>query len=92
MLKKFIDFCSIDGIKDAEHDQDPGKIEFKYELNQRGKELGLTQRQIANAVRTGYLGLEVSKVNLSGERSSVRLIIQISLEKMQARFLNCQLS
>lgn len=65
---------SIDGIKDAEHDQDPGKIEFRYELNQRGKELGLTQRQISNAVRTGYLGLEVSKVNLSGERSSVRLI------------------
>ena len=28
---------SIDGIKDAEHDQDPGKIEFKYELNQEEK-------------------------------------------------------
>ena len=51
------------------------KTQAKLNLNMSliKEELGLTQRQIANAVRTGYLGLEVSKVNLS-ERSSVRRI------------------
>ena len=66
--------ASIDGIKDSEHDQDPGKIEFRYKINDRGRELGLTQQDIAYSVRTGYLGLEVSYLNLSGNRSPVRLI------------------
>ena len=64
----------IDGVKDVEQDQDPGKVEFKYKINNRGKELGLTQAQIAESVRTGFLGLETSYFNLRGERVPVRLI------------------
>ena len=64
----------IDGVKDVNQDQDPGKVEFKYKINNRGKELGLTQAQIAESVRTGYLGLETAYFNLDGERVPVRLI------------------
>ena len=65
---------SIDGVKDVEQDQDPGKVEFKYKINNRGKELGLTQADIAESVRTGFLGLETAYFNLEGERVPVRLI------------------
>ena len=64
----------IDGVKDVNQDQDPGKVEFKYKINNRGKELGLTQAEIAESVRTGYLGLETAYFNLDGERVPVRLI------------------
>ena len=73
--KEIEDFLSsIDGVKDVEQDQDPGKVEFKYQLNDRGKELGLTQADIAESVRTGFLGLEAAYFNLNGERVPVRLI------------------
>ncbi len=65
---------SLDGVKDVEQDQDPGKVEFKYKINERGKELGLSQADIAESVRTGFLGLETSYFNLNGERVPVRLI------------------
>jgi multidrug efflux pump subunit AcrB len=61
-------------VKDVEQDQDPGKVEFKYQLNNRGKELGLTQADIAESVRTGFLGIEAAYFNLNGERVPVRLI------------------
>ena len=65
---------SIEGVKDVEQDQDPGKVEFKYKINNRGKELGLSQADIAESVRTGFLGLETAYFNLEGERVPVRLI------------------
>ena len=64
----------IDGVKDVEQDQDPGKVEFKYQINNRGKELGLSQADISESVRTGFLGLETAYFNLGGERVPVRLI------------------
>ena len=73
--KEIEDFLSrIEGVKDVEQDQDPGKVEFKYKINNRGKELGLSQADIAESVRTGFLGLEAAYFNLKGERVPVRLI------------------
>ena len=73
--KEVEEFLSrIDGVKDVEQDQDPGKVEFKYKINNRGKELGLSQADIAESVRTGFLGLEAAYFNLEGERVPVRLI------------------
>ena len=66
--------ASIEGVKDVEQDQDPGKVEFKYKINNRGKELGLSQADIAESVRTGFLGLETAYFNLKGDRVPVRLI------------------
>ena len=41
------------GAKDVKQDLDPGKLEYQYALNDRGRALGLTQAQIANVIRNG---------------------------------------
>lgn len=64
----------LPGVSDAQQDMDPGKLEYRYELNERGRQLGLTQAQLASAVRTGFLGLEVAHVNWRDKRLPVRLI------------------
>ena len=65
---------SLEGVRDVRHDMEPGKLEFRYRLNEHGRRLGLTQREIAEAVRTGYLGVEAVHVNWGAERYPVRLI------------------
>ena len=64
----------IPGVKDVRQDLEAGKLEYQYAINARGRELGLTQAQIADTVRTGYLGLEVTQVNWKSERYPVRVI------------------
>ena len=64
----------IPGVRDVKHDQDIGKLEYKYQLNAHGKRLGLTQSQIANVVRSGYLGNEVVYVTWNEKRIPVRVI------------------
>jgi multidrug efflux pump subunit AcrB len=64
----------LPGVSDARQDMDPGKLEYRYELNERGRQLGITQAQLASAVRTGFLGLEVVHVNWRDKRLPVRLI------------------
>ncbi len=71
----------IPGVKDVRQDLEPGKLEYQYTINARGRELGLTQAQIADAVRTGYLGLEVMQVNWKSERYPVRVIYPDSIRK-----------
>ncbi|MES9943315.1 MAG: efflux RND transporter permease subunit, partial [Candidatus Thiodiazotropha sp. 6PLUC7] len=61
-------------VSDARQDMDPGKLEYRYELNERGRRLGLTQTQLADAVRTGFLGLKLSYVSWQDKRIPVRLI------------------
>ncbi len=64
----------IPGVKDVRQDMEPGKLEYRYSINSRGRELGLTQAQIANVVRTGFLGQEVTQVNWDNDRYPVRVI------------------
>jgi multidrug efflux pump subunit AcrB len=64
----------LPGVYDVRHDMDPGKLEIQYSLNSRGRELGLTQVQISNVIRTGYLGQEVVYVTNQDQRMPVRLI------------------
>lgn len=64
----------LPGTSDVRQDMDPGKLEFHYSLNERGRQLGLTQQQLANTVRTGFLGQEVVYVNSNEKRIPVRLI------------------
>ena len=65
---------SVAGVNDVRHDVEPGKLELRYRLNDRGRELGLTQRTIADFVRAGYLGAEVAYANWGKERYPVRVI------------------
>lgn len=71
----------IPGVKDVRQDLEPGKLEYQYTLNERGRKLGLTQSQIANAVRTGFVGLEVTHVNWLDDRYPVRVIYPDYLRK-----------
>jgi len=64
----------LPGVYDVRHDMDPGKLEIQYRLNARGRELGLTQSQISNIIRTGYLGQEIVQVTSNDSRVPVRLI------------------
>ena len=64
----------IPGVKDVRHDQDIGKLEYQYSLNEKGRRLGLTQVQLASAVRSGYLGSKLVYVTWQEKRIPVRLI------------------
>ena len=64
----------LPGVHDVRQDLDVGKLEYQYSLNARGRELGLTQKQVADVVRTGFLGLETVYVTWRDERIPVRVI------------------
>lgn len=64
----------LPGVYDVRSDQEPGKLEYRYRLNEQGRRLGLTQDQIATTVRSGYLGNEVVYVTWDEKRIPVRLI------------------
>ena len=69
------------GVNDVVHDQEPGKLEYKYQLNERGKRLGLTQNELASAVRSGYLGNEVVYVTWNEKRLPIRVIYPTSMRQ-----------
>ena len=64
----------LPGVRDVRQNLEVGKLEYQYTLNERGRELGLTQAQIADAVRSGFLGLEVTHINWDEDRYPVRVI------------------
>lgn len=64
----------LPGVKDVRQDLEPGKLEYQYVLNERGRNLGLSQAQIASSVRSGFVGLEVTHVNWRDNRYPVRVI------------------
>ncbi|MCU7812725.1 MAG: efflux RND transporter permease subunit, partial [Candidatus Thiodiazotropha sp. (ex Notomyrtea botanica)] len=71
-MRSFI--ARIPGVSDARQDMDAGKLEYRYELNERGRRLGLTQNELADAVRTGFLGFKLAYVSWRDKRIPVRLI------------------
>jgi multidrug efflux pump subunit AcrB len=71
-IRAFI--ARLPGVSEVRQDMDPGKLEFRYELNERGRQLGLSQNDLADAVRTGFLGLKLTYVSWRDKRIPVRLI------------------
>ncbi len=71
----------LPGVNDVRQDLEPGKLEYQYTLNERGRNLGLTQAKLSNAVRTGFVGLEVTHVNWKDDRYPVRVIYPDALRK-----------
>ncbi len=69
------------GVYDFRHDMDPGKRQYSYAINERGKKLGLTQKEISEFVRNGFLGLEVVHVTRNNKRMPVRLIFSQQVRK-----------
>ncbi len=71
----------LPGVHDVRQDLEVGKLEYRYSLNERGRELGITQQQLADAVRTGFLGLEAVQVTWGDERIPVRVIYPDSVRR-----------
>ncbi len=74
----------VPGVRDVSQDLEPGKLEYQYVLNERGRQLGLTQTDLANAVRIGFVGLEVTHVNWQQDRYPVRVIYPQALREDSA--------
>ncbi len=72
---------SMEGMRDARHDQEEGKLEFQYLLNEKGRRLGLTQAQLTEAVSSGFLGIEVVHVTWEDQRLPVRMIYPEELRR-----------
>ena len=64
----------LPGVHDVRQNLEVGKLEYQYSLNSRGKELGIKQNELADAVRTGFLGVEAVHVTLNDKRIPVRVI------------------
>jgi multidrug efflux pump subunit AcrB len=71
----------LPGTHDINHDMEEGKLEYRYSLNERGRQLGLTQSQLADAVRVGYQGLELLHVNWGDQRIPLRVIYPEALRE-----------
>ncbi len=64
----------LPGVYDVHQDLEPGKLEYRYTLNERGRQMGLTQARLAEAVRAGFQGVEAVHVTRGNERLPVRVI------------------
>ncbi|MGB5178514.1 MAG: efflux RND transporter permease subunit, partial [Gammaproteobacteria bacterium] len=64
----------LPGVHDVRQNLESGKLEYQYSLNDRGRELGIKQSDLADAVRTGFLGVEAVQVTLGNKRAPVRVI------------------
>jgi multidrug efflux pump subunit AcrB len=64
----------LPGVHDVRQNLETGKLEYQYSLNARGRELGIRQNELADAVRTGFLGVEAVHVTLGDKRVPVRVI------------------
>ncbi len=64
----------LPGVYDVRQDLEPGKLEYHYSLNEKGRQLGLTQKTLAEAVRIGFQGRTVVHVTRADRRVPVRVI------------------
>ncbi len=85
-LKSYVKRMS--GVHDVQQDLEDGKLEYQYELNERGRLLGLTQGQLANIVRSGFLGNEVVHVTWNEKRLPVRVIFPEAIRERSESLLN----
>ena len=60
---------------------------IKYKLNDRGRRLGLTQNDLADVVRSGYLGNEVANVTWGDKRLPVRVIYPESIRQQSTSLM-----
>ena len=83
---------SVPGVYDVQQNIDEGKLEYRYTLNDRGRQLGLTQNDLSTAVRSGFLGLEVVFVTWNEKRIPVRVIYPEALRKQSASLADLRIT
>ncbi|QDT64447.1 efflux RND transporter permease subunit [Calycomorphotria hydatis] len=66
------------GVFDVDDDDQPGKAEIRVNLKPDALALGITQRQLTNAVRAAYYGEEVMR--LQRGRHEVKLMVRFPRE------------
>ncbi|MCK5640205.1 MAG: efflux RND transporter permease subunit, partial [Gammaproteobacteria bacterium] len=71
----------LPGSHDVRTNLEVGKLEYQYTLNERGRQLGLTQAVLADSVRAGFQGLEALHVTWGDKRIPVRVIYPESLRE-----------
>ena len=76
----------LPGVEDARHDLEPGKVEYQYALNSRGRELGITQTELGAAVRMGYQGDKVIHISQGDRRVPVRMLYPNAMRHDSAAF------
>lgn len=82
----------VPGMHDIRQDMETGKLEYRYTLNERGRQLGLTQNDLAEAVRSGFLGLEVTNVTWGDKRIPVRVIYPDDWRRTAAQLDNLRIT
>ena len=79
---RIVDYLQrLPGVQDVRQNLETGKLEYLYSLNARGQELGLRQSDLADAVRTGFLGVEAVHVTRANKRIPVRVIYPESIRE-----------
>ncbi len=76
----------LPGVADARHNLEPGKVEYQYALNSRGRELGITQAELGAAVRMGYQGDKVVHISRGDQRVPVRALYSGATRRDAAAF------
>ncbi len=70
------------GVYDIEDDDRAGKSEVNLKLNEQGRSLGLDEQTLASAIRSGYFGEEVMR--LQRGRNEVKLMVRYPKSERQS--------
>ena len=66
--------AQYDGVSEITDDFEPGKLEVKLDLTERGRTLGLTLGELARQVRQGFYGEEVQRIQR--RRDDIRVMLR----------------
>ena len=65
------EISAIEGVNEVELSAEPGKRQFEYRLNDVGVAAGLTESDLAQAVRRSYFGEEVERLQRGSDEVTV---------------------
>ena len=65
------EISAIEGVNEVELSAEPGKRQFEYRLNDVGIAAGLTESDLAQAVRRSYFGEEVERLQRGSDEVTV---------------------
>lgn len=82
----------LPGTHDVKSDLEEGKLEYQYTLNALGRQLGLNQAMLAEAVRAGFQGVEAVYVNWGEKRIPVRVIYPEAVRRQPASLRKLRLA
>lgn len=66
--------CEFDGVKDIVSDAVPGKVEFRTNIKERAKAMGITNAALTNQLRASFYGAEVMRLQI--DRHEVKLMVR----------------